>query len=167
MGIQAPIYALIEAVAHANPNTIVVLNTSGPVLMPWLHEVKGVLETWYPGDQFGRSAADLLFGDATPDGRRPETFPASEHQGPGQTPASYPGMFTPNSTTPTAMNELLSEGRDIGYRWYELTGERPRLPFGYGLSYTRFAYSPVRLAWGPDGERTATVTITNVGRAAG
>ncbi len=158
---------LIEAVAHANPNTIVVLNTSGPVLMPWLHEVKGVLEMWYPGDQFGRSAADLLFGDATPNGRLPETFPASEQQGPGQTPATYPGVFTPNSTTPTAMNELFSEGLDIGYRWYALTGQRPLFPFGYGLSYTRFAYSPVRLSWGHDGEQAATVTIRNVGREPG
>lgn len=158
---------LIEAVARANPNTIVVLNTSGPVLMPWLHQVKGVLEMWYPGDQFGRSAADLLFGDANPNGRLPETFPASERQGPGQTPATYPGVFTPNSTTPTAMNELFSEGLDIGYRWYEATGQRPLFPFGYGLSYTRFAYSQVRLSSSRDGGRTLTATITNIGRQAG
>ena len=158
---------LIEAVARANPNTIVVLNTSGPVLMPWRHDVKGVLEMWYPGDQFGRSAADLLFGDATPNGRLPETFPSSAHEGPGQTPATYPGVLTPNTTTPTAMNELFSEGLDIGYRWYEATGQRPLFPFGYGLSYTRFAYSPVRLSWSHDGEQTATVRIANVGREPG
>jgi beta-glucosidase len=158
---------LIEAVARANPNTIVVLNTSGPVLMPWLHEVKGVLEMWYPGDQFGRSAADLLFGDATPNGRLPETFPASDQQGPGNTPASYPGVFTPNSTTPTAMNEVFSEGLDVGYRWYEVTGQRPLFPFGFGLSYTRFAYSRLRLSWNRNGQSTATVTITNIGRTSG
>jgi beta-glucosidase len=158
---------LIEAVARANPNTIVVLNTSGPVLMPWLHEVKGVLEMWYPGDQFGRSAADLLFGDATPNGRLPETFPAGDQQGPGQTPAAYPGIFTPSATTPTAMNEVFSEGLDIGYRWYEVTGQRTLFPFGFGLSYTHFAYSRVRLSRSRDGERTATVTITNSGRASG
>jgi beta-glucosidase len=158
---------LIEAVARANPNTIVVLNTSGPVLMPWLHQVKGVLEMWYPGDQFGRAAADLLFGDATPNGRLPETFPAGPRQGPGQTPQSYPGVFTPNSTTPTAMNEVFSEGLDIGYRWYEVAGQRPLFPFGYGLSYTRFAYGPVRLSWGRGGVEAATVTITNVGGRAG
>jgi beta-glucosidase len=158
---------LIEAVAHANPNTIVVLNTSGPVLMPWLNDVKGVLEMWYPGDQFGRSAADLLFGDATPNGRLPMTFPANEHQGPGQTPATYPGVFTPNTTTPTALTESFSEGLAIGYRWYDATGQQPLFPFGYGLSYTHFAYSPLRLTPAHSAEHTATVTITNVGRAAG
>jgi beta-glucosidase len=158
---------LIEAVAHANPNTIVVLNTSGPVLMPWLHEVKSVLEMWYPGDQFGRAAADLLFGDATPNGRLPETFPAGENQGPGQTPQTYPGVFTPNSTTPTAMNELFSEGVDIGYRFYQATGERPLFPFGYGLSYTHFAYSRLALVGGRSGGRAAVVTITNTGHSPG
>jgi beta-glucosidase len=126
-----------------------------------------VLEMWYPGDQFGRSAADLLFGDATPNGRLPMTFPANEHQGPGHTPATFPGVFTPNTTTPTALNESFSEGLDIGYRCYEVTGQRPLFPFGYGLSYTHFAYGPLRLSRRHDGGQTATVNITNVGRAAG
>jgi beta-glucosidase len=126
-----------------------------------------VLEMWYPGDQFGRSAADLLFGDATPNGRLPMTFPANEHQGPGHTPATFPGVFTPNTTTPTALNESFSEGLDIGYRCYEVTGQRPLFPFGYGLSYTHFAYGPLRLSRRHDGGQTATVKITNVGRAAG
>ena len=135
--------------------------------MPWLNDVKSVLERWYPGDQFGRSAADLLFGDATPNGRLPMTFPANEHQGPGQTPATYPGVLTPTTTTPTAMNEVFSEGLDIGYRFYQVTGQRPLFPFGYGLSYTRFAYSAVRLSRIHNGEQAATVTVTNVGRASG
>lgn len=158
---------LIEAVARANPNTIVVLNTSGPVLMPWLHEVKGVLEMWYPGDQFGRSVADLLFGDAAPGGRLPETFPASERQGPGQTPATYPGVFTPNTATPTALTEAFSEGLDIGYRWYQATGQRPLFPFGYGLSYTHFTYRHLTISTERDGSRIASVTITNTGRQPG
>jgi beta-glucosidase len=158
---------LIEAVARANPNTIVVLNTSGPVLMPWLHQVKGVLEMWYPGDQFGRSAADLLFGDAAPDGRLPETFPAGERQGPGQTPTTYPGVFTPNTAAPTALNEAFSEGLDIGYRWYQATAQRPLFPFGYGLSYTHFSYRHMTVSTQPDGSRIASVTIANTGRRAG
>jgi beta-glucosidase len=158
---------LIEAVARANPNTVVVLNTSGPVLMPWLHDVKGVLEMWYPGDQFGRSVADMVFGDAAPGGRLPETFPASEHQGPGQTPTTYPGVFSPNTATPTALNEVFSEGLDIGYRWYQATGERPLFPFGYGLSYTHFTYRHLSVSTERDGSRIASVTITDTGRQAG
>ena len=158
---------LISAVAAANPNTIVVLNTGGPVLMPWLNRVKGVLETWYPGDQFGKAAADLLFGAATPNGRLPETWPASENQGPGQTPAQYPGVFSPNPTTPTAFTESFDEGVDIGYRWYQSHDQTPLFPFGYGLSYTRFSYSPVRLSRGAGGTYRASTTIRNIGWAYG
>jgi beta-glucosidase len=158
---------LISAVAAANPNTIVVLNTGGPVLMPWLDKVKGVVEMWYPGDQFGKAAADLLLGAATPNGRLPETWPASKSQGPGQTPAQYPGVFTPNPTTPTAFNESFGEGVDIGYRWYQSHDQTPLLPFGYGLSYTRFSYGPLWLSRGSHGSYTATTTIRNTGSRPG
>ena len=119
---------LIDAVAAANRNTIVVLNTGGPVLMPWLHEVDGVLEAWYPGQQFGTAIAAVLFGDANPGGRLPVTFPASETQGPAAAnpPNTYPGV---NGI------ESYDEGLDVGYRWYDATGQRPLFPFGYGLSY--------------------------------
>jgi beta-glucosidase len=83
--------ALVSAVAAANPRTVVVLNTPGPVLMPWLDEVAAVLQVWYPGEQFGTALAAVLFGDDDPAGRLPVTFPASPDQGPGATPETYPG----------------------------------------------------------------------------
>ena len=127
---------LIKAVADANHHTIVVLNTGGPVLMPWLHNVDGVLEAWYPGQQFGTAIAAVLFGDADPAGRLPVTFPASDTQGPAPAtqPDHYPGV---NGV------EQYDEGLDIGYRWYDATGQRPLFPFGYGLSYARFHVSHV------------------------
>jgi hypothetical protein len=158
---------LIDAVASANPNTIVVLNTGGPVLMPWLGKVKGVLEMWYPGDQFGRSAAALLFGDATPNGRLPQTWPASESQGPGQTPSSFAGVLFPNTTTPTAWKQVFDEGVLIGYRYYDANGQTPLFPFGYGLSYTTFGYGPLSVAGHGDGTYTASVKVTNTGATAG
>jgi len=129
---------LIEAVAHANRNTVVVLNTGGPVLMPWLGDVQGVLETWYPGQQFGTAIAAVLFGDASPGGRLPVTFPASNAQGPAA--ANPPNTYPADANG----NESYSEGLDVGYRWYDATGQRPLFPFGYGLSYERFDVSGAR-----------------------
>jgi beta-glucosidase len=132
---------LIEAVAHANRHTIVVLNTGGPVLMPWLGDVQGVLETWYPGQTFGTAIAAVLFGDANPGGRLPVTFPASSTQGPAAAnpPSTYPGDANGN--------ESYSEGLDVGYRWYDATGQRPLFPFGYGLSYEQFDVSGVHAVY--------------------
>jgi beta-glucosidase len=129
---------LIDAVAHANRHTIVVLNTGGAVLMPWLNEVQGVLEAWYPGQQFGAAIAAVLFGDTNPGGRLPVTFPADQNQGPAAAnpPNTYPGDANGN--------ESYAEGLDVGYRWYDATGQRPLFPFGYGLSYERFDVSGVR-----------------------
>ncbi len=132
---------LIEAVAHANRHTIVVLNTGGPVLMPWLDDVQGVLETWYPGQTFGTAIAAVLFGDANPGGRLPVTFPASNTQGPAAAnpPNTYPGDANGD--------ESYIEGLDVGYRWYDATGQRPLFPFGYGLSYEQFDVSGVHAVY--------------------
>jgi len=134
---------LIEAVAQANRNTVVVLNTGGPVLMPWLGQVQGVLETWYPGQTFGTAIAAVLFGDASPGGRLPVTFPASNTQGPAAAnpPDTYPGD--------SSGNESYTEGLDVGYRWYDATGQRPLFPFGYGLSYERFDVSRAQAFYNP------------------
>ncbi len=134
---------LIQAVARANRHTIVVLNTGGPVLMPWLDDVQGVLETWYPGQTFGTAIAAVLFGDANPGGRLPVTFPASNTQGPAAAnrPNTYPGDANGN--------ESYTEGLDVGYRWYDATGQRPLFPFGYGLSYEQFDVSGVRAVYDP------------------
>ena len=122
---------LIEAVAAANPHTIVVLNTGGPVLMPWLDKVAGVLEAWYPGQEDGTSIASILFGDADPAGKLPVTFPASASQPLSADPSRFPGI---NGTVD------YSEGLDIGYKWYDANGLTPLFPFGYGLSYTTFDF---------------------------
>ncbi len=153
---------LIEAVAHANPNTIVVLNTGGPVLMPWLNDVQGVLETWYPGQTFGTAIAAVLFGDASPGGRLPVTFPAGNTQGPAAAnpPNTYPGDANGN--------ESYTEGLDVGYRWYDATGQRPLFPFGYGLSYEQFDVSGVHAVYDPrSGTAYVVARVKNTSRRPG
>src|SRR5580693_8679151 len=154
---------LIEAVARANPNTIVVLNTSGPAYMPWLPHVAGVFEAWYPGQQDGNAIAALLFGDVNPSGHLPETFPANSSQG-----VAHGGtVLTPNLQFPGNGTDIdYSEGIDVGYRYYDTHGQTPLFPFGYGLSYTSFAYSNLRVT-PAQGGATAQVTITNTGHATG
>jgi beta-glucosidase len=147
---------LIEAVAAANRHTIVVLNTGGPVLMPWLNDVQGVLEAWYPGQEFGPAIAAVLFGDASPGGRLPVTFPAGNTQGPAAAnpPNTYPGDANGN--------ESYAEGLDVGYRWYDATGQRPLFPFGYGLSYESFQVSGVHAFYNPfQGGAYVLARVTN------
>jgi beta-glucosidase len=134
--------SLIEQVAAANPNTIVVLETNGPVLMPWRNKVAAVLEAWYPGQGGADAIADILFGAVNPSGRLPVTFPASE--------ADLPNPVLPGSQSPpnTAFTVTYPEGANAGYRWYAQTGRTPLYPFGYGLSYTRFAYANLKVKGG-------------------
>ncbi|TWI58681.1 beta-glucosidase [Pseudomonas duriflava] len=135
--------ALIQAVAKANPNTTVVLQTGGPVKMPWLDNVPAVVEAWYSGSKGGEAIASVLFGRVNPSGRLPITFPQDESQLP------RPTMRDPATTTSNPGEErkgLFSEnynieGADVGYKWYEREGKKPLFPFGYGLSYTQFSYS--------------------------
>lgn len=122
---------LITAVAAANSRTIVVLNTDGPVAMPWLNDVEAVIQTWYGGRGMGTALAAVLFGDSDPSGRLPITYPADTSQGPGTTTATYPGK---NGTV------SFDEGTSIGYRYYDAKGQQPQFPFGHGLSYTTFAH---------------------------
>ncbi|HEX4010398.1 MAG TPA: glycoside hydrolase family 3 C-terminal domain-containing protein [Solirubrobacteraceae bacterium] len=160
---------LIEAVAAANPHTVVVL-TGGPVAMPWLHQVAGVLEMWEPGATFGTAVASLLFGDADPSGRLPITFPASPNQGPGAMTAEYPGITNLRTGASDDYDQLeqedYNEGVDVGYRYYQTHGETPLFPFGYGLSYTSFARRIVRTRT-DHGDVTVDVADTNRGRTAG
>jgi beta-glucosidase len=151
---------LITQVAGVNPDTIVVLETGGPVLMPWLATVPAVLETWYPGQQAGAAIAALLFGDVNPSGRLPQTFPVSDSQGPIMSSVQWPGANE-------AQDVAFSEGLLVGYRWFDHTKTAPLFPFGYGLSYTRFAYDGLRLQHLPDGGITASFTVKNVGSRAG
>ena len=150
---------LIESVAAANRRTIVVLDTGGPVLMPWLHDVDAVLQAWYPGQQFGTALAAVLFGDSDPGGRLPITFPVSDEQGPAppSRPERYPGING---------DERYDEGLLVGYRWYDATGQRPLFPFGYGLSYADFRFDGLRVKV-DHGSVVASTRVTNVSRRAG
>jgi len=151
--------SLISAVAAANPRTIVVLNTGSAVTMPWLSPVAGVLEAWYPGQEDGTAIASILFGRSDPSGHLPVTFPASLSQVPASAAAQWPG---------TGGGVHYSEGIDVGYRWYQANHLTPLFPFGYGLSYTRFSFSNLKV--GPltaGGAATVSATITNTGSRSG
>src|SRR5690606_39370224 len=130
--------ALIEAVAAANPNTIVVLETGGPVLMPWKDKVGAIVEAWYPGARGGEAIAEVLFGKVNPSGRLPVTFPQSEAQLPRPVLDGL-DRVEPNFTGAGAPGQALDvnydiEGSDLGYRWYAREGKAPLFPFGHGLS---------------------------------
>jgi beta-glucosidase len=161
---------MIDAVAAVNPRTVVVL-TGGPVTMPWLHQVAGVLEMWEPGATFGTAVASLLFGDSDPSGRLPITFPASDSQGPGETPAEYPGITNLKTGASDDYDQLeqedYNEGIDVGYRWYETHGQQPLFPFGFGLSYTTFTRRIVGHWTNRNGDVFVEVADTNRGRLPG
>ena len=151
--------SLISAVAAANPRTIVVLNTGSAVTMPWLSSVAGVLEAWYPGQQDGTAIASVLFGRSDPSGHLPVTFPTSLSQVPASTAAQWPG---------TDGRVDYSEGVDVGYRWYQANHLTPLFPFGYGLSYTTFSFSRLKIdPLAAGGAATVTATVTNTGPRAG
>jgi beta-glucosidase len=148
---------LIAAVAAANPHTVVVLNTGGPVLMPWLSRVAGVIEAWYPGEEDGAAIAALLYGDVDPSGRLPVTFPASEDQTGIETPAQWPGVGLQSDYT---------EGLDVGYRYDHALGIRPLFPFGFGLAYTTFTLDGLGVTPSASGV-TVSVHVTDTGDRAG
>lgn len=159
---------LVSAVAAANPNTVVVLETSGPVLMPWLSKVKGVVEAWYPGQDEGDAIAAVLFGDVDPSGKLPQTFPASAADLPLlSTAAEFPGVTRPGDTV--GKHVAYADGLDVGYRWYDDHGISPLFPFGHGLSYASFGYSNLRVTSAPSAKGLAQVAfdVTNTGKVAG
>ena len=147
--------ALITAVAAQAKRVIVVLENGSPVLMPWLGNVHGVLESWYPGVQGGQAIADLLFGDVNPSGKLPITFPVQDSDLPQQT-------ISATDTTVT-----YSEGLLMGYRWYDGKQIAPLFPFGYGLSYTSYSYSGLNAHADANGNVTVTFTVRNAGSRAG
>ncbi len=162
--------AVIAAVAAANPKTAVVLNTGGPVLMPWLKQVQAVLAAWYPGQRGGEAVARVLFGEVNPSGRLPITFPASIDQAPRpQVPGFDQVKASPDrGQDARAIKPFVidyKEGSDVGYRWYAKQGQRPAFPFGYGLSYTQFAYANLKVEGGA--ALTVRFDVTNRGKREG
>jgi beta-glucosidase len=168
---------LISAVAAANPRTVVVIDAGAPVVMPWLHQVASVVDAWYPGESNGTALAAVLFGQVDPGGHLPVTFPTDLSQVPASSPSQFPGVDG---------QVQYSEGIDVGYRYYDATNETPLFPFGYGLSYTRFAFSrlqvtPQQVQNGTsdpgatsckcngqsDNLVTVSATVTNTGQVAG
>ena len=150
---------LITRVAAANPNTVVVLNVGAPVEMPWASDVAAILQSWYGGQEAGNALADVLFGDVTPSGKLPTTFPVRLEDNPAF--INYPGE---NGKV------YYGEGLFVGYRYYDKKQIAPLFPFGHGLSYTTFAYSNLRLSgseFRPGDEIIVSIDVTNTGQRAG
>ena len=184
-GLALPGYQdeLITAVAAANPNTIVVLNTGDPVLMPWVNKVKSILEMWYPGQMGGVATANVLLGVVNPGGSLPVTFPASATAYPqydgkcdplaitssppndGNCPL-YPGVYLPGFVSGNhgyKTIDFVSNGIFVGYRWYDKHDVQPLFPFGHGDSYTRFKYSKLVVKTAADGGLDVKFRVQNVG----
>ncbi len=164
--------ALVEAVAKANPNTVVVLETGGPVSMPWHGRVKGIVEAWFPGIGGGEAIANVLFGRVNPSGKLPVTFAVDEAQLPHPTVTGltattgnngdgggFHGMQSKNFTV-----DYNVEGMKVGYKWFQVKDETPLFPFGFGLSYTSFAYSDLKVAQGAE---SVSFEVKNTGARAG
>jgi len=149
---------LIEEVAAVNPNTIVVLNTSQPVALPWVDKVKAVLEMWWPGDEGGWSTANLLLGKTSPAGRLPVTW--------GKNLTDYPATdpkHPERSLNGVDHKTTFSEGVNVGYRWFDKENIAPLFAFGHGLSYTTFDYSGLKVEKASDGGLEVKVHIKNTG----
>jgi beta-glucosidase len=150
---------LIEAVAAANPHTIVVLKTGSAVLMPWVDKVPAILEAWYPGEEDGNAVAAVLFGDVNPSGKLPLTFPKQLSDVAANTPEQYPGtndiVWQTRANADGALEQYsktnstvhYSEGIFVGYRHYDAENIQPLFPFGYGLSYTMFSYTNLNITF--------------------
>ncbi len=168
--------ALIASVAKANPHTVVLLETGGPVLMPWIDQVGGVLETWFSGTAGADAIADVLFGKVNPSAKLPITFPVHDADLPHPKlvlppPASQEDWSDEAKMSRKLLSGLPSfttsydEGLQVGYGWYDQQGKSVLFPFGFGLSYTSFTYSSLSIT-GKDTLR-ATFTLNNVGTRSG
>src|SRR5579863_4009114 len=149
---------LVEEVAAANPNTVVVLNTSQPVALPWVDKVKAVLEMWWPGDEGGLSTAKLLLGQVSPAGRLPVTWGKRLEDYPATDPA-----HPERSKKGVDKKTTYSEGVHVGYRWFDQQKIEPLFAFGHGLSYTTFDYSDMKVVKAGDGGLDVKVEIKNTG----
>lgn len=160
---------LVSAVAAANPRTIVVLETGGPVTMPWIDRVSGVLASWYPGIRGAQAIANILFGDVNPSAKLPITFARTEAdlphpRVPGTDIAPEPagGGFGGFGGRLPPFDINYTEGLKVGYKWFDAEDKQPLFPFGHGLSYTTFAYSGLQAS-----PKNVTFTVKNSGKRAG
>jgi len=171
---------LIETVAAANPKTIVVLETGSPATMPWIDKVSGVIEAWFPGIRGSEALAKIVAGDVNPTGKLAITFPKSDADLPHPTlvlppPESEPHRPAPGQNISEFMAQMqkglpafqvqYDEGLKVGYKWYDAEKKPVLFPFGFGLSYTTYAYSGLSVKTG-DG-LTVTFTVKNTGHRAG
>jgi beta-glucosidase len=153
---------LIQNVIQRNPKTIVVLHGTGNFdIQSWINQIPGLLHAWYPGENGGQALAEILFGDVNPSGKLPITMEKRLPDNP--TTANYP-------TTTDALSIRYTEGIFMGYRGYEKNHIQPQYPFGYGLSYTKFNYSGLKITpseLSHDGNASVTFRIANIGQRAG
>jgi len=166
---------LIAAVAAANPHTVVVLETGGPVTMPWVDRVSGILEAWYGGSRGAEAVANVLFGEVNPSGKLPLTFPRSESDLPHPKIVKPPKESQPTPGDPDWWEQILrglkafqvtyDEGLKVGYKWYDAEHKQVLFPFGYGLSYTSYSYSNLKVT--PGKSVRLSFTVTNTGTRAG
>ncbi len=161
--------ALISAVAAANPHTIVVLETGGPVSMPWIANVSGVLAAWYPGIGGAEAIADILFGNVNPSARLPISFAKTDADlpqptVPGIDPKTNKAVEDASTLKQKSFDAVYSEGLAVGYKWYEVKHREPLFAFGHGLSYTTFQYSGLKVN---QAAHTVEFQLKNVGKLAG
>ena len=166
---------LIAAVAAANPRTVVVVESGAPVTMPWVDKVSAILEAWYAGSSGSDAVANVLFGDANPSAKLPLTFPRSETDLPHPTVVMPPKESKPDSTQPEVWKQIAAglapfqvtydEGVKVGYKWYDAEKKPVLFPFGFGLSYTAYSYSNLKVT--PGKNPKVTFTVKNTGKRDG
>jgi beta-glucosidase len=167
--------SLISKVAAANPHTVVVLETGGPVTMPWAGQVSAILEAWFAGSKGSDAVANVLFGDVNPSAKLPVTFPRSDADLPHPTIVKPPRESVPDNTKPEPWKQIAAglapfqvtydEGVKVGYKWYDAQKKPVLFPFGHGLSYTTYSYSNLKVE--PGKTPHVTFTVKNTGKRAG
>jgi beta-glucosidase len=159
--------ALIDQVAAANPHTIVVLETGTAVTLPWIDKVGGVLEAWYAGSKGADAVANILFGDVNPSAKLPMTFPRSVADLPHPQLAKPPQGQRRKPEDPPSFNVSYDEGLKVGYKWYDAENKPVLFPFGFGLSYSTYSYSDLKVSAGSGNAVTVNFTVENTGSRAG
>jgi beta-glucosidase len=175
LGLEHNQNELISAVAAANPHTVVVVESGGPVLMPWANQVSAVVEAWFPGSRGAEAVTRVLFGDVNPSAKLPLTFPKSDDDLPHPTIVKPPKESIPDDSDPDHWKKVLNglppfqikydEGLKVGYKWYEAENKAVLFPFGYGLSYTTYSYSGLKVT--PRDKVSVSFTVRNTGNRDG